>query len=226
MNPEELPAAPSADDKMVIALDENIFGNLLDAAGGMPKKQHDTIVSAVSSSARSVFGFVGRVLGDMLGEPRREDEEESDSNHNSPGGSPHNLGNALSPAIVVAGIVGRVNFPYKKLVHPCVNGERDYDKLTTDEERAEWRLQDKRFERDRAEKVRALKNISMKYAMRAVRAYEEALRTGGDANEALRRTGVPDGAIDAFMNEVAGRAGRIRAETPEALDAAFRDLDK
>jgi hypothetical protein len=201
------------------SLDASLFSRLLAVREQVRKGSQEVFINSITSSAKSIFSYVGESLMRILGE-----EDSSHGEHDfevaRSGGSYHRLHNAIGPVVMVTGMVGKIDRAWRKPQPPSVNGKRFPEQLITDEERKEWNMQKERFEQQRAVEVRALKLLAFRYAFDAARAYLEAEASGGDIGATLEAHGVPEGARESFEREVIERLKRM---PPEVLAATFRD---
>lgn len=205
-----------------IILNEFFFKQLLESVNLVEEKHRDIFLNAVTSSCQKVCKFVGHSLARMLGEFSKESEaKELSSEQLFKSGGSHQLETALSPATIATGYVGTLVYPYERPQYPMVNGKHSPEELITDEEREEWRLQQERFEQQRAAEVHALKLLAFRYVLGAARAYLETEAVGGDVTAALAAHGVPEAAREIFEREV---VARLRRMPPDILRATFQDV--
>lgn len=216
----EIPPETITQERPKFSLDASLFTRLLEARGRVKEVAQEDFINSLTFSAKSIFSYVGESLMKILGE-ETPNHKEQDLEVARPGGSYHRLHNAIGPAVMVAGMVGDIKRSWDKPQYPSVNGKELPEQLTTDEEREEWKIQEERFERQRAVEVRALKSFAFRYALDAARAYLEAEASGGDIGETLEAHGVPEGAREDLEREV---IGRLKKMSPEVLSATLRDL--
>lgn len=220
----EKPHETIAQEHPTIPLDEFLFSHLLNAQESVKEKHRGIFIDSITNSSKRVFSFVGDSLERVIGANHDQIEADHDTSqipHTVSGGSSHQLETALSSATVAAGFLGKITRSWEKPQYPVVHGKRLPEELETSEEKEEWKIQEERFNRQRATEVRALKSLAFRYALGAAKAYFDAEAEGGDIQGVLIAHGVPEGAQDDFKREVIERLKRL---PPEVFAATLQDL--